>query len=47
MAEQVESALRGPQAFELAHRAVEDMERRGIWPTPLNFELWIHMQGEP
>ena len=47
MAEQVESALRGPQAFELAHRAVEDMERRGIWPTPLNFELWIHMLGEP
>jgi diguanylate cyclase len=47
MAEQVESALRGPQAFELARRAVEDMERRGIWPTPLNFELWVHMLGEP
>ncbi len=47
MAEQVESALRGPQAFELAHRAVQDMERRGIWPTPLNFELWVHMLGEP
>ena len=23
------------------------MERRGIWPTPLNFELWVHMLGEP
>jgi diguanylate cyclase len=47
MAEQVESALRGPQAFDLARRAVQDMERRGIWPTPLNFELWVHMLGEP
>jgi diguanylate cyclase len=47
MAEQVESALRGPQAFELARQAVQDMERRGIWPTPLNFELWVHMLGEP
>jgi diguanylate cyclase len=47
MADQVESALRGPEAFELAHRAVQDMERRGIWPTPLNVELWVHMLGEP
>ncbi|HEX4198528.1 MAG TPA: GGDEF domain-containing protein [Caulobacteraceae bacterium] len=47
MADQVESALRGPQAFELAHRAVQDMERRGIWPTPLNFELWVHVLSEP
>jgi diguanylate cyclase len=47
MADQVESALRGPEAFELARRAVQDMERRGIWPTPQNFELWVHMLGEP
>jgi diguanylate cyclase len=47
MADQVESALRGPEAFELARKAVQDMERRGIWPTPLNFELWVHMLGEP
>jgi diguanylate cyclase len=47
MADQVESALRGPEAFELARRAVQDMERRGIWPTPLNFELWVQMLGDP
>jgi diguanylate cyclase len=47
MAEQFESALRGPQAFDLARQAVQDMERRHVWPTPLNFELWLHALNEP
>lgn len=47
MASKVETTLRGPQAFELARRAVEAMERHQIWPTPLNFELWIHFVGDP
>ncbi|MDB5452861.1 MAG: hypothetical protein JWO33_1439 [Caulobacteraceae bacterium] len=43
----VETAIRGPQAYNLARRALEAMEAQKIWPTPLNFELWIHFVGEP
>jgi diguanylate cyclase len=47
MVDEVETALRGPQAFDLARKAIDDMERRGIWPTALNYELWIHFLGQP
>lgn len=47
MTAQVETTLRGPQGFALARRAVEEMEKAGVWPTPLNFELWIHYLGDP
>ena len=43
----VETAIRGPQAYSLARRALEGMEGQQIWPTPLNFELWIHYVGNP
>jgi len=43
----VETVIRGPQAYDLARKAVEVMERQKIWPTPLNFELWIHYAGDP
>ncbi len=47
MSTQVQTTLRGPEAFGLARRAVEEMERAGVWPTPLNFELWLHYLSEP
>lgn len=47
MSTQVQTTLRGPEAFGLARRAVEEMERAGVWPTPLNFELWLHYLGDP
>ena len=47
MTTQVETALRGPEAFNLARRAVAEMEAAGVWPTPLNFELWLHYLGDP
>ena len=47
MSTQVQTTLRGPEAFCLARKAVEEMERSGVWPTPLNFELWIHYLGDP
>lgn len=43
----VETALRGVQAYSFARRAIDDMERWQIWPTPLNFELWLHYVGDP
>lgn len=47
MSDQVETTLRGPQAYGLARRVIEDMEAACVWPTPLNFELWIHYLGDP
>jgi len=43
----VESTLRGPNAYELARKVIDDMERRQIWPTPLNYELWLHFVANP
>ncbi|HEY0600594.1 GGDEF domain-containing protein [Brevundimonas sp.] len=47
MTEAVEATLRGPEAYSLARRAVEAMEAASVWPTPLNFELWLQYLGEP
>ena len=47
MSEAVEATLRGPEAYSLARRAVEAMEAASVWPTPLNFELWLQYLGEP
>ena len=47
MAVDVEIALRSPDAYNLSRKAIEDMERCKIWPTPLNYELWLHFVGAP
>ena len=47
MKREVETSVRGPEAYGLARRAVEEMERCNVWPTPLNFELWLHYVGDP
>ena len=47
MPEAVETTLRGPEAYSLARRAVEAMEAAAVWPTPLNFELWLQYLGDP
>ena len=47
MAAQLETTLRGPEAYSLARRVIETMEEAGVWPTPLNFEIWVHYLGDP
>ncbi len=47
MAPQLETTLRGPEAYGLARRVIEAMEQVGVWPTPLNFEIWVHYLGDP
>ena len=47
MAVDLELALRGPEAYGLARRAMEEIERRQVWPTPLNFEIWINCVSDP
>ena len=43
----VESVIRGPQSYPLAKHALQLMEAAKVWPTPLNFELWLHVAGDP
>jgi diguanylate cyclase len=47
MSKQVETALRGPQAYALARNVIAEMEKACVWPTPLNFELWLHYISDP
>ena len=42
MAADLEVLLRGPKAYGLARKALEAMEANQVWPTALNFELWLH-----
>ncbi|ACG78123.1 GGDEF family protein [Phenylobacterium zucineum HLK1] len=42
MSSDVETSLRGPKAYALARKAIEAMEAHQVWPTALNFELWVH-----
>jgi len=44
---QVETALRGPESYDLARKAIEAMCAVSVWPTPLNFELWLHFLSAP
>jgi diguanylate cyclase len=45
MSADIETSLRGPQAYALARKALAAMESHKVWPTPLNFELWLHYVG--
>jgi diguanylate cyclase len=47
MALDLELSLRGPNAYALARKAVDQMEKHQVWPTPLNYELWIHYVNSP
>lgn len=47
MSGDVEITLRGPEAYKIARKAIELMEKHGVWPTPLNFELWSHFVADP
>jgi diguanylate cyclase len=42
MSGHLEALLRGPKAYALARKALEVMETHGVWPTALNYELWLH-----
>ena len=47
MSEDLNVSVRGPEAFSLARSAMESMEANKVWPTPLNYELWLHFIAEP
>ena len=47
MSGDVEIKLRGPEAYALARKALETMEKHHVWPTATNFELWTHVVADP
>jgi diguanylate cyclase len=42
MSSEIDSILRSPKAYLWARKAIEAMETHKVWPTALNFELWLH-----
>jgi diguanylate cyclase len=42
MSVDIQSSLRTPQAYDLAHKALEVMEAHRVWPTVKNYNLWLH-----
>src|ERR1700683_5577427 len=47
MPDDVDVAVRSPKAYEVARSAIKLMESAGVWPTSLNFELWLHIVADP
>jgi diguanylate cyclase len=47
MAADLQVQIRSPAAYSLAQRALAEMERCKVWPTPLNFELWLSVAADP
>jgi diguanylate cyclase len=43
----VDMTLRGPKAYSVARAAIDMMEQANVWPTALNFELWLHLVADP
>lgn len=47
MALDLEEELRSPQGYQLGHSALHGLEKVQMWPTILNFELWLHVLADP
>ena len=47
MSDDLNVSVRGPEAYALGRGALDSMEAHAVWPTPLNYELWLHYLAEP
>ena len=47
MPDSLDTQVRAPNAYALAYEALDSMARHKVWPTPLNYELWLHMLADP
>jgi diguanylate cyclase len=43
----IEISIRSPSAYSLANEALRLMQEHGVWPTPINYELWLYVAGDP
>ena len=46
-AAEFETALRSPDAYRVARKALDAMVSHKVWPTPQNYELWLFYVGNP
>ena len=42
-----EAALRGPDAYRMARKALDAMVQHRVWPTPQNYEIWLFCTANP
>ena len=47
MAGEIDLTLRSADSYALGRRAMEMMQKAGVWPTPLNYEIWLYCAGDP
>lgn len=47
MNQELEIKLRSQSGYDLAREALGLMEKHGVWPTPLNYEIWVLIAAEP
>ena len=47
MPDAIETLLRGPAAYDLARKAMAAMQAQQVWPTPLNYEIFLHCVKDP
>ena len=47
MPDPIETLLRGPTAYDLARKAMAAMQAQLVWPTPLNYEIFLHCVKDP
>ena len=47
MTRDVEEELRSPLGYAMGRAALGGLEKVRVWPTVLNFELWLHVQADP
>ena len=47
MPDPIETLLRGPAAYDLARKAMAAMQAQRVWPTPLNYEIFLHCVKDP
>ncbi len=47
MADEMNARIRGPEAYAFGRQALAALEEAKVWPTPLNYELWLHREADP
>ena len=47
MSQEVEVAVRSPNAYAMSREALNLMEANKVWPTPHNFEIWLYVVADP
>lgn len=43
----IDVVIRGPDAYRVARKAMDAMVNHKVWPTPANYELWLHYAANP